>query len=176
MKEEVGYIAAHYIFGDTGGIIMGLLIAIGLISAISSMVWAGPRVAQVIGEDVHLLRFLARNNRNNMPVTALFIQLIIVLALIISSSFEAIIYYIGFTLSLSVFLTVLGVFVLRIKQPNLYRPYKTWGYPITPLFFLLVTAWMLIYVLKDKPMESLAGLATVGIGWIIYGINKKFSG
>jgi len=173
MKEEVGYIAAEHIFGSRGGIIMGLLIAIGLISTLSSMIWAGPRVAKVIGEDVKLLQFLARHNSNNMPVTALLAQLLIVLILIISSSFEAIMYYIGFTLSLSVFLTVLGVFVLRIKQPNLYRPYRTWGYPITPLFFLLTTTWMLIYVIKDKPMESLAGLGTVGIGLIIYGINKK---
>lgn len=173
MKAEVGYIAAEHIFGSTGGITMGLLIAIGLISAISSMIWAGPRVGQVVGEDIQLLSFLARHNGNSMPVTALLIQLLIVLALILSSSFEAVIYYIGFTLSLSVFLTVLGVFILRIKQPNLLRPYHTWGYPITPLFFLLVTAWMLVYVLKDKPMESLAGLATIGVGLVIYGINKQ---
>lgn len=173
MKAEVGYIAAEHIFGSTGGIAMGLLIAIGLISAISSMIWAGPRVGQVVGEDIQLLSFLARHNGNSMPITALLIQLLIVLGLILSSSFEAVIYYIGFTLSLSVFLTVLGVFILRIKQPNLPRPYHTWGYPITPLFFLLVTAWMLVYVLKDKPMESLAGLATIGVGLVIYGINKQ---
>jgi len=173
LQEEVGYIAAGFIFGKTGGIIMGLLISIGLISAISSMTWAGPRVIQVIGEDYKLLKIFSKTNKNNIPVYAIAIQTVLVLVLVISSTFEMVIYYIGFTLTLSSFLTVLGVFVLRIKKPDLPRIYKTWGYPVTPIIYLIVTAWMMIYVVKDKPIAVIFSLITISIGAIVYFINKK---
>ncbi len=174
-KVEVGYLAATHIFGNTGGIIMGLLISIGLISAISSMVWAGPRVTQVMGEDLKLLKFLSYKNKNDVPSKAIFFQYIIILILIFTSTFDSVVYYIGFTLSLSSFLTVFGVFVLRYKFPELPRPYKTTGYPVTPLIYLGVTGWMLFFVVKDRPVESLASLATVLLGGIVYFIDKQIS-
>lgn len=172
-KPEVGFIAANYIFGSVGAIFMGALISLGLISAISSMTWAGPRVSQVMGEDYKLLGFLKTKNKNGVPIYALILQYVIVIILVLSAKFEQIITYIGFILSLSTFLTVLGVFVLRWKAPGLARPYRTWGYPVTPIIFLLVTGWMLVFVLRDKPAESLAGLATVFVGLVFYFIDKK---
>jgi basic amino acid/polyamine antiporter, APA family len=174
-KPEVGFIAATYIFGNAGAVFMGSLISLGLISAISSMVWAGPRVSQVMGEDYALLGFLTRRNRNGVPVYALMFQYAVVIILVLTSKFEQIITYIGFVLSLSTFLTVLGVFVLRWRDPGLPRPYKTWGYPVTPLLFLAVTGWMLFFVLKDKPLESLAGLATVLAGLVFYFMDRKLN-
>ncbi len=171
-QEEVGYIAANYIFGNTGGVIMGTLIAIGLISAISSMVWAGPRVTQVMGEDIRILRFLSRTNRNKVPHYSLIFQYLIVIILIITSTFEKVVYYIGFTLSVSSFLTVLGVYIMRWKKPDMPRPYKTWGYPVTPAIFLIVTAWMLVYVIKERPVESLFGIGTIALGYIVYLLNQ----
>jgi APA family basic amino acid/polyamine antiporter len=171
-KLEVGFIAAGYIFGNIGAIFMGALISLGLISAISSMVWAGPRVSQVMGEDYRLLGFLKQRNRNGVPVYALLLQYAIVVILVLSSRFDQIITYMGFILSLCTFLTVLGVFILRWKKPDMPRPYKTWGYPVTPIVFLLVTGWMLIFVMKDKPAESLAGLATVLTGLVIYLLDR----
>lgn len=126
-----------------------------------------------MGEDYKLLGFLQTRNKNGVPVYALILQYVIVIVLVLSSKFEQIITYIGFILSLSTFLTVLGVFVLRWKNPDLERPYKTWGYPVTPIIFLLVTGWMLVFVLRDKPAESLAGLATVLAGLVFYLIDKK---
>jgi len=171
-QEDVGYIAANYIFGETGGVIMGVLISIGLISAISSMVWAGPRVTQVMGEDVKILKFLSVKNKNEVPYVSLILQYIVVVALILTSSFDAIIKYIGFLLSMSSFLTVLGVYVLRINLPKLERPYKTWGYPFTPLVFLLVTGWMMFYVIKEEPEITKAGAITIVAGLVLYYINK----
>lgn len=173
MQEEVGYIASTHIFGPTGGIIMGLLISIGLISAISSMTWAGPRVIQVIGEDYKTFSFLSKKNKNGIPAKAIFLQTSIVLILVITSTFESIIYYIGFTLTLSSFMTVLGVYILRIKKPKLERPYKTWGYPITPAIFLAVALWMMVFIIKDKPIIALFSFATISVGAIVYYINKK---
>ncbi len=171
-QEDVGYIAANYIFGETGGVIMGALISIGLISAISSMIWAGPRVTQVMGEDVRILRFLSVKNKNEVPYISLILQYIVVVALILTSSFGAIIKYIGFLLSLSSFLTVLGVFVLRFTKSEMERPYKTWGYPFTPIIFLAVTGWMMFYVVKEEPTITIAGALTIVAGLILYFINK----
>ena len=76
--------------------------------------------------------------------------------------------FIQFALTLSSFLAVLAVIVLRITRPDMERPYRTWGYPVTPLVFLAVTAFMLIYLLIERPVQSLAGLALLTSGLIVY--------
>ncbi|MCT7950310.1 amino acid permease [Ancylothrix sp. C2] len=176
-KEKVAALAAKYIFGDVGGNIISLLIAFGLVSSISSMTWAGPRVTQVIGEDIPLFRGLAKKNKEGVPFYALLLQLAIVIVLIITSSFDAVVTYLGFTLTLSSFLTVLGVFVHRFRFPEVKRPYETWGYPLTPLVFLAITLWMLVFTFQGKPLESLTGLATMAAGLVVYFVarrNKNF--
>ncbi|MFM6196698.1 MAG: APC family permease [Planktothrix sp.] len=172
---EIGYIAAQQIFGNVGAKIMGLLIAFGLISSISSMVLAGPRVTQVIGEDIPLFKILSKKNKQGIPYYAMCLQLAIVITLIITSSFEAVITYLGFTLTFCSFITVLGVFVYRFRCPDAPRPYQTWGYPITPIIFLGISLWMLIFIFQDKPLESLAGLGTIALGlpWYFIGIRYK---
>ncbi len=154
---------------------MGLLIAFGLISSISSMVLAGPRVTQVIGEDIPLFKILSKKNKQGIPYYAMCLQLAIVITLIITSSFEAVITYLGFTLTFCSFITVLGVFVYRFRCPDAPRPYQTWGYPITPIIFLGISLWMLIFIFQDKPLESLAGLGTIALGLPFYfiGIRHK---
>ncbi len=172
---DVGFIAANHIFGDTGGLIMGLLISTGLVSAISSMVWAGPRVTQVMGEDVRLLRPLSAKNANGVPYVSLAFQYLLVVGLIVTSTFDAIVNYIGFILSLSAFMTVAGVFVLRRAEPQLPRPYRVWGYPVTPLIFLAVTGWMMFFVVRQRPMVLVAGAATLAVGLVVYFVNRAFS-
>ncbi|BAZ43978.1 amino acid permease family protein [Chondrocystis sp. NIES-4102] len=172
-EVEVGYIAAGQIFGARGAKIMGLLISLGLISSISSMILAGPRVTQVIGEDIPLFKVLAKRNSNGIPYYSILLQLAIVIVLLITASFERVITYLGFTLTLSSFITVLGVFVHRFRYPQIHRPYKTWGYPLTPIIFLAISLWMLIFILMDKPMESLAGIATLAIGLVVYFVAAK---
>ncbi len=167
-KVDVGYIAAAHVFGALGGRIMGGLISLGLISTISAMTWAGPRVAQVMGQDIPLFGRLARTSPSGAPVGAIVLQLAIVLILLFTSTFERVLTYLGFTLALCSFLTVAGVYVLRRRQPDLPRPYRTWGYPVTPALFLAINGWMLLYILKQRPLESLAGLGTLLLGLILY--------
>ena len=170
---EVGYIAANRIFGPVGAKIMGFLISFGLISSISSMVLAGPRVTQAIGEDIPVFQGLAKKNAKGIPYTAILFQLAIVLFFVITATFESVITYLGFTLTLSSVLTVLGVFVHRIRYPEVERPYKTWGYPVTPIIFLAISLWILIFVFQGKPMESLAGLGTIALGLPVYFFAAK---
>lgn len=170
---EIGDVSANKIFGNTGGKVMSMTIALLLVSSISSMIFAGPRVTQVMGEDIPLLKKMAVKNKKGIPVYAIILQSIITITLILSASFDAIIKYVGFTLSLFTFMTVLGVFVLRIKQPNAERTYKAWGYPVTPIIFLSLTLWTIVFLMKDHPKESIFGLVTIVLGLVVYFIDKS---
>jgi APA family basic amino acid/polyamine antiporter len=172
-KIEIGFISATYIFGESGGKIMSLVITLLLVSTLSAMIWIGPRVTMVMGEDYHLLRFLARKNKYGVPVLAIWIQTGITMVLIISSTFEQVLVYAGFVLNIFTLLSVIGVFILRIKHPDLPRPYKIWGYPVTPFFFILLSLWTLTYLMIDRTTESMLGLVTVLSGILIYLIDKS---
>jgi APA family basic amino acid/polyamine antiporter len=167
-QVEVGYIAAEAAFGDLGGRFTGLIMASLLISTVSAMTIAGPRVLQVVGEDFPALRLLARTNKSGLPATAIFVQSAATILFILSSTFESILVFAGFTLALNSFATVLGVFVLRRKQPDLPRPYKTFLYPLTPLIYLALTGWTLYFVMVNRPVEGLFGLGIIAIGLVLY--------
>jgi APA family basic amino acid/polyamine antiporter len=169
---NVAQIAGAEILGATGGRLVAAIICIGLVSAVSAMVWIGPRVTMVIGEDLPGLRFFARTTRAGVPATAILFQLAVVTVLLFTQSFETVINYIQFSLTACTFLAVLGVIVLRTTQPELKRPYRVWGYPLTPVIFLLVTGFMMYYLITEKPMESLAGAATMVAGLVVFAISR----
>ena len=165
---EVGLIAGKHIFDENGGRVVGAIICLGLISAVSSMTWIGPRVTMSMGEDHWLLRLLGRKNSYGVPANAVIVQLLIVNVLLLTRSFEMVVVYIQFALLLCSLLTVLGVFVLRITRPNISRPYRVWLYPTPPLIFAAITIWMMIYLLRSKTTEAIAGLATALVGFLLY--------
>lgn len=167
-QMDVAHVAATYIFGTAGSRVMSGLICAGLISSISAMMWIGPRVAMTMGEDFHVLRIFARRTPGGVPAVAMLVQFVIIVLLLATATFEAIVNYVQFSLTLCSFLTVLGVIILRYTRPDLPRPYKTWGYPLTPLIFLGISLWMLCHVLMEKRNESLAGLGTLLAGLILY--------
>lgn len=169
---DIGTLSAIKIFGDTGGKIIAVVISLLLLSSVSSLILAGPRITQVMGEDYGLLKFFSKKNQNGIPFIAILVQGSITVFFIFTSTFDAVITYIGFTLNLFTFLTVLGLFILRRKKSDLPKPYKTWGYPFTPIFFLTFGLWLLIYGLLYKQKESLAGLGTVAAGLLIYFADK----
>ena len=167
-EVEVGYLAGRAIFGDVGGQVVSILIALILVSSVSAMVYLGPRVTQAMGEDAPALRWLATTNDNGVPINSVLFQMALALAFIYTSTFEQVLIYAGFTLTVSMMLTVAGVFVLRRTRPEVDRPYTTWGYPATPLIFLALNAWVLVYVFIDRPVESLVGLGVIGTGALLY--------
>ena len=74
--------------------------------------------------------------------------------------------FIQFSLTFCSFFTVLGVIKMRITHPNLARPYRAWGYPVTPLVFLTVTLFMMYYLVVNRPLQSLAGFAMMLAGLV----------
>lgn len=170
---EVGLIAGKNIFGEAGGRIVGALICVGLISSISAMMWVGPRVTMVMGEDIPLLRIFAQKTASGVPVVAILFQLAVVNVLLLTRSFEAVLDFIQFSLTACSFLAVLGVIVLRYTQPSLPRPYRLWAYPLTPAVFLAVTLFVMVHLVAERPMQSLAGLFTMLSGLLVYAISLK---
>lgn len=174
-KQQIGLIAGVHIFGQSGGKVMAVFIALGLVSAVSAMMWIGPRVTMTMGEDLPALSWLARRNARGIPARATLVQFAIVNLLILFTTFQKVVNYVQFSLTLFSALTVLGVFVLRWRRPELPRPYRTWGYPITPAIFLAVSGWMLWHMLEDSSTRepSLWGMATAALGLIIYYLSPK---
>ena len=167
-EAEVGLIAAETFLGPKGGVAMGILIGFGLISSISSMVWAGPRVSAAIGRDHKGFSLLSRTNRNGVPGIAILVQSVIVMILLVSATFEQLINYVQALLTISSLMVVIGVFYLRLKRPDIPRPYRAWGFPFTPAIFALISGYVLWFQLKDRTTEFLFGLLTLGIGAVVY--------
>jgi APA family basic amino acid/polyamine antiporter len=171
-KKEIAYIVAHYVFGENGADIVGISLSIILISSVSAMVMSGPRAFQAMGEDYAVFAKLAKTNKNDIPVNAVLLLSALTIMFVLTSSFEFMLVFAGFTLGVSNFVTVLAVFVLRHKNPELKRPYKTWLYPVTPLVYLGLMGWTLIYIIVEKPKEALMSLGLIAIGIIIYLLSK----
>lgn len=171
---EVGYLSAINIFGNKLGNMMGLVIALLLVSSISAMIMAGPRITKTMGEDMGFMKFLAKTNKHGVPYVAVILQSLITVVLILTAQFESVLTFIGFSLSLFTFLTVMGIFIVRKRKLSENAGYKTFGYPVIPIIYLLLNIWMMYYVFTDKPKESLYGIANVVLGaivWLIF--NKK---
>ena len=114
------------------------------------------------------MRFFARRNASGAPVFAIILQALVAIFLTLTATFNAVLTYVGFTLALFASLTVLGVFVLRLRHPHLQRPFKTWGYPVTPAIFLVLYGWMICYLFIERPLPSVCGLLTVASGLLLY--------
>jgi APA family basic amino acid/polyamine antiporter len=170
---DVASIAGRYIFGDLGGRIVAAMICIGLVSSISAMMWIGPRVMMTMGEDMPAIRLFARKSGNGAPAYAILFQLAVATLMLFTRSFEAVLDFIQFALLFCSFFAVLGVVKLRITHPELPRPYRAWGYPVTPAVFLVVTGFMMYYLLTERPLQAALGMSIMMSGLVIYAIFHK---
>lgn len=170
---EVGQIASNSIFGTTGGKVISVAIGLILISSISAMVWIGPKVTQVMGEDFRLWHWFSKLSEKEIPKRAILLQLLITLLMLVSGTFQQILLYSGFVLQLFAALTVYSVFINRKKNAKDKLQFKTPFYPIPQVIFLFLSAWILIYLLYHQPLQSLLGLLNLGIGIIIYKFDKS---
>jgi len=172
-KVEVGVIAARYAFGAELGVFMGALLALLLISTISAMILAGPRVLSRIGQDYPRFAALARENQDGIPVTSIALQSGVALLFLWTASFEQILIFSGATMALNTFATVAGLFVLRWRQPSLKRPFRVSLYQVTPLVFLAITGWTLVYIVLQRPIEALISGVIIASGAVFYLLSRN---
>ncbi|MBE2281133.1 MAG: amino acid permease [Ignavibacteriaceae bacterium] len=177
---DIGFLAAKNIFGTSGGVIISVLISICLLSAISGMTLIGPRVTQAIINTITPNVYKhTKALQKEVPVIPILFQSAVAIFLIVTYTFEQVLVYIGFTLSLFTALTVAGIFIVRTKYKHLPKKYYTPLYPVAPILFIIFEIWMLSHLLIERPAESLSGLATVLSGipvfYYLKSLDKKYS-
>ena len=174
---DVGTRAAKVLFGATAGRWMGAAIAFGLLSVLSAMIMSGPRVYYAMARDGAFFQRMGRLNRlRKTPAAAIFLQAGIAMAMVLTATFDQLLIYIGFTLSLSSLVAVVGLIIMRGRLAPVPGQYRTPGYPWTPLLFIVGNAWIITYTLNSRPVASLLGLATIGSGIIAYGLFARQAG
>jgi APA family basic amino acid/polyamine antiporter len=176
-KVDVGNYAATALLGAKGGVVMNALIALALLTTVSSYTVLAPRVWKVMGDDYPLLKPASLLAPNGAPRRAFVLQAVISIVMVLTSTFDAILVYAGFILNVFNCLAVVGVIVLRKKMPlaSTPRPYKAWGYPATPLIFAAISVWMIVLVVRERPVESGFVLATFAVGYALSAWNMRRS-
>lgn len=171
-EVEVGVIAARHVFGQTGALFTGAVLGVLLISTVSAMTIAGPRVLQMVGQDIKAFRFLAKTNSDGMPTTGVLVQSGLALIFVLTATFDQVLVFAGFTLALNSLLAVGGLFVLRIREPNLERPFKVPLFPVLPIIYLVLTIWTLVYVAIERPQEVAVSAFLIAVGIAIYLLSR----
>ncbi|MCB1648657.1 MAG: amino acid permease [Pseudomonadales bacterium] len=177
-RIEIGVIVAEHTFGTLGAMLMGALLSLLLISTVSAMLMAGPRVLQIIGEDFRLFRLLAEKNSGGVPRTAIYTQGGLAIAFIITSTFDSVLVFSGFTLGLSSLFTVLGVFVLRWREgmgEDAASSYRTWAYPLPPVLYSAIMLWTLLFITVNRPQEAAVAGVVIVLGLGCYAITERLS-
>ena len=99
---------------------------------------------------------------------AIALQAGLAAVMLLTSSFDTLMKHVSVTLALFAGATVLGIIVLRRREPDLPRPYRTWGYPVTPLLFIALEVWMIVFTVRDAPMTAVVSVGTVIVGLVLY--------
>ncbi|MBS3759253.1 MAG: amino acid permease [Desulfobacterales bacterium] len=166
---DVGAKSAVFLFGDHISRYFSGAVALGILSVLSAMIMTGPRVYFAMSKDGVFFTLFARlNKKRHTPAASIFLQAAIAIVMVVTATFNELLIYIGFTLSIIAMLTVLGMMWLRHTRPDETGAYKTLGYPFTPLLFVLGNLWIVIFSIKSRPLNALFGLTTILGGILVY--------
>jgi APA family basic amino acid/polyamine antiporter len=168
-SEHVGATVAERALGAGGGRLVSLIILTSIIGTLNGCFLTSPRIyfAQA-GDGLFFQRFADVHPRHQTPSFAILAQGVWAAVLLVSGSYESLVDYAIFAIWLSYGMMVAGVIVLRIKRPDLPRPYRMWGYPVTPVVFVAITCWFLVNMLITRPTPSLAALLLIASGVPVY--------
>lgn len=172
---DTGNVAGKYMFGNSGVKIVGLLISLLLVSSISAMIMAGPRVISAMGKDYSIFCIFSKPSSGGSPVLAIWVLCAIAIVLLFTGTFDQILEFTSFVLILFSTLTVSGLIYSRYKNPTALRPFKTPLYPVIPIVFILCNVWFMYQALIHEPINTMIGIAIVVMGIPVYYIFKNKS-
>lgn len=167
-KNRPAVAASEVIFGNLGTVIMAILVMVSTFGCINGLVLAGARVFQTMAKDGLFFRAATENNRFDVPAKSLWMQGIWASALALSGQYGDLLDMISFVIVLFYMITVFGVIYLRIKRPDLERPYKTWLYPVTPILYLLIGTAFCVLLIWFKPQYTWPGFILILLGLPVY--------
>ena len=173
---EIGFFVANRLFGESIGVIANVLIMLVFFLTLGVAIMIGSRVIYSMASRGELPSRMAQLNRQGSPVNALVLQCILSLALIWVTGLKDLLESVGTLVTLTTGVAITGVIVLRIRKPNLHRPVKLPLFPLPPIVFLLLTAWMTWGVLSTNPTSVILILGIVALGLVVwFGFAKNYS-
>ena len=173
-SDHVGASAAERVLGPAGGKLVAAIILISIIGTLNGAFLTSPRIYFAQARDgLFFRRFGEIHHRFRTPAFSIAAQAIWSIVLLLSGTYESLTDYAMFAMWISYGLMVLGLMILRRTRPDMDRPYRMWGYPITPVLFLAVAAWFLANTLITRPWPALAGLGFIATGIPVYFIWRK---
>ena len=172
--ERVAARSAEVTMGSIGGTLVSLTILLSIIGAENGGILTYARIYFAQARDGLFFRAVGKvHPRYETPYISILVQGIWASVLAISGSYERLFSYVIFAAWIFYGMTVLAVMVLRFKQPERPRPYKMWGYPITPLAFAAVAFWFVINTIITTPVTSFYGLVLVAAGIPMYYLWRR---
>jgi APA family basic amino acid/polyamine antiporter len=174
--DRVATSAMYVIMGDYAAIIMALFIIVSTFGCNQALILAGPRVYYAMAKDGLFFRKAGELNRFGVPGFAIAVQGIWSVLLCLSGTYSDLLDYVIFAVLIFFSLTILSIFILRVKRPDIPRPYKAFGYPVVPALYILTTVVIMIILLIYKPRYTFPGLIIVLIGIPIFYLWRKKSG
>lgn len=174
--DRVATSAMFAILGDYAAIIMALFIMISTFGCNHSLILTAPRVYYAMAQDGLFFRKAGEINRFGVPGFALVVQGIWSILLCLSGTYSDLLDYVIFAVLIFFAITTLAIFVLRVRRPDIPRPYKAFGYPVIPAVYILATVVIMVILLIYKPKYTFPGLIIVLLGVPVYYLWKKYSG
>lgn len=172
-KDRVGVSASHIIFGQAGTIIIAIMIMISTFGCNNGIILAGARVYYTMAKDKLFFVKAGKLNNNQVPGYALWLQCIFACGWSLSGKYGQLLDMISFVVVGFYMLTIIGIFILRKKRPDLPRPYKAFGYPILPIIYILMGSSFCLLLIIFKPAFTWPGLIITLFGMPIYYLMKK---
>ena len=158
--------AGEALFGKTGGMIFAAIVIISVLGTLFAYLMVSPRVYYAMAKDELFFKsFGEAHPRFGTPHRATLIQIFLGSILVLSGSFEQILSYFFFVVELFIALVVAGIFKIHKRE---FNGYKTVLFPFTPIFFLTITAAVLLMIAMRNPLQSFLGAAVVSLGIPVY--------
>jgi len=168
---NIGEKAASVLFGPVPATLISLLICLAILGTLNSTILTAPRMYYAMAKDGLFVGMMTRvHPKYRTPHVSISLQAALSCVLIVLGTFNQLLTYVVFAILLSSIASGIALFTLRLRRPDLRPDYRTWGYPYTPVIFILAYIWIAIQILFGKPLESLIGIGIVltGIPFYIY--------
>ncbi|KEQ31573.1 amino acid transporter [Pedobacter antarcticus 4BY] len=171
-SDRVAVDAAQYIFGDTGTIIIAVMIMISTFACNNGLIMAGARVYYTMAGDGLFFKKASRLNASGVPGWALWFQCIWASVLCLTGKYGDLLDYVMIIVIIFYILTIAGIFILRKKQPDTVRPYKAFGYPVLPVIYILFASAICIALLLTRLDTCGWGVLIMLAGIPVYYLSK----
>lgn len=171
-SDRVAVVAAQNIFGNTGTFIIAMMIMISTFACNNGLIMAGARVYYTMAKDGLFFKKAAILNKSSVPAWALWFQCVWASALCLTGKYGDLLDYVMIIVIIFYILTIYGIFILRRKMPDAVRPYRAFGYPVLPFFYIIVAAAICISLLITKTSTCGWGVVIMLAGIPVYYLSK----